>query len=106
MKIIDVSYHQGVNIDFEKVKASGVEGVMIRAGYGKYISQKDRAFERNYKEAKQAGLNVGAYWYSYADSTASAAQEAAVCLQVIKGKTFELPIAFAIEYEPQILEQT
>ena len=106
MKIIDVSYHQGVNIDFEKVKASGVEGVMIRAGYGKYISQKDCAFERNYKEAKRVGLNVGAYWYSYANSTASAAQEAAVCLQVIKGKTFELPIAFDIEYEPQILEQT
>lgn len=64
-KGIDVSTWQG-NIDFSKVKAAGIDFVIIRAGYGREISQKDKYFEQNYKNAKAAGLNVGAYWYSYA----------------------------------------
>lgn len=100
MKGIDVSAHNG-NIDFAKVKAAGIEFVIIRAGYGKAISQKDKNFERNYKAAKAAGLKVGVYWYSYAMSTVEAAQEAAVCLEAIKGKQFEMPIYFDIEEQKQ-----
>ena len=100
MKGIDVSYHNG-NIDFAKVKAAGIEFVIIRAVYGKVISQKDKNFEKNYKAAKAAGLKVGAYWYSYARSSAEAAQEAAVCLEAIKGKQFEMPIYFDIEEQKQ-----
>lgn len=99
-KGIDVSQHQG-NIDFGKVKAAGYDFVIIRAGYGKYASQKDPYFEQNYAGAKAAGLNVGAYWYSYADSTANAKLEAEACLQVIKGKTFEYPIYFDLEERSQ-----
>ena len=40
MKGIDVSKWQG-NIDFAKVKNSGIDFVIINAGYGKEISQKD-----------------------------------------------------------------
>ena len=42
-KGIDVSVWQG-NIDFGKVKASGIDFVIIRAGYGRLISQKDTCF--------------------------------------------------------------
>lgn len=71
IKGIDVSQYQG-NIDFAKVKAAGVMFAIIRAGFGKYTSQKDPYFEQNYKNAKAAGLDVGVYWYSYATSTADA----------------------------------
>lgn len=106
MKIIDVSKWQGNNIDWDKVKAAGIEGVMLRAGYGRYASQKDPTFERNYTEAKRVGLAVGAYWYSYATTATQAAQEASVFLDVLAGKQFELPVAYDIEYEPGILALT
>lgn len=97
---IDVSKWQG-NIDFNKVKAAGVDFVIIRAGYGRYINQKDPYFEQNYTRAKAAGLNVGAYWYSYANSAADAKAEAATCLEAIKGKTFDYPIFFDLEEKTQ-----
>jgi GH25 family lysozyme M1 (1,4-beta-N-acetylmuramidase) len=100
MKGIDVSVHNGI-IDFAKVKAAGIEYVIIRAGYGREISQKDMYFERNYKAAKAAGLLVGAYWYSYADSVSAAQKEAEACIAAIKGKKFEFPIYFDIEEQKQ-----
>ena len=51
-KGIDVSIGRG--IDFDKVKSQGYSFVMINAGYGKYISQKDENFEKNYA-ARQKG---------------------------------------------------
>jgi len=100
MKGIDVSAHNGT-IDFNKVKAAGIEFVVIRAGFGKAISQKDKNFEKNYAAAKAAGLKVGAYWYSYAMSRAEAVQEAGTCLKAIAGKQFEMPIYFDIEEQKQ-----
>ena len=97
---IDVSQWNG-NIDFKKVKATGVDFVIIRAGYGRDVSQKDPYFEQNYKGAKAAGLNVGAYWYSYAVSAADAVKEAEACLKIISGKTFEYPIYFDVEEQAQ-----
>lgn len=97
---IDVSQYQG-SIDFNKVKAAGKRFVLIRAGYGKYIHQKDPYFEQNYARAKAAGLDVGAYWYSYAKTTADAKAEADVCMQVIRGKQFEYPIYFDFEEQSQ-----
>lgn len=100
IKGIDVSEWQG-NIDFDKVKKAGYSYVIIRAGFGRYINQKDPYFEQNYTRAKKAGLNVGVYWYSYATSEADAANEAAVCMEVIKGKKFEYPIYFDLEEQAQ-----
>jgi GH25 family lysozyme M1 (1,4-beta-N-acetylmuramidase) len=97
---IDVSMWQG-NINFDLVKASGIKFVMIRAGYGRYTTQKDEYFEQNYKRAKAAGLGVGAYWYSYALTAEQATEEAKVFLYVIKGKTFEYPVVFDIEDKTQ-----
>ncbi len=99
IKGIDVSHHQG-KINFEKVKNTGIEFVIIRAGYGKYTSQKDKFFEENYKNVKSTGLAVGAYWYSYANSVQEAVQEAKTCIEIIKGKQFEYPIFFDLE-EPK-----
>jgi len=100
IKGIDVSQWQG-DIDFNKVKAAGIDFVILRAGYGRYISQKDPTFEQNYARAKSAGLNVGAYWYSYAQSEADARTEAAVCMEAIRGKQFEYPIYFDLEEQSQ-----
>ncbi len=102
LKGIDVSEHQGV-IDWAKVAKDGVQFAVIRAGYGRELSQKDKYFERNYAGAKAAGIQVGAYWYSYANSVERGEQEARTCLKVLKGKTFELPIFFDQEYEKSIL---
>lgn len=97
LKGIDVSYAQGV-IDWEKVKASGlVDFAILRAGYGKETTQVDTQFERNYAACKRLGIPVGVYWYSYATTAAEAEQEAKVCLQTIRGKQFEYPVAFDIE---------
>lgn len=101
MKIIDVSKHNGI-INWNYVKAAGVEGVIIRAGYGRHISQKDSRFEANYSGALAAGLHVGAYWYSYADSPADAKTEAEVFFEVLKGKKFDLPVYFDIEEQKHV----
>lgn len=97
MNGIDVSVHNGA-IDWQKVKASGkADFCIIRAGYGKSISQKDAKFEQNYAGCKAHGIPVGAYWYSYAITPAEAEAEARTFLQAIAGKQFEMPVYFDIE---------
>ncbi len=100
IKGIDVSKHQG-KIDFKAVRANGIDFVIIRAGFGRYIKQKDPYFEENYTNAKKAGLAVGAYWYSYANSIQEAVEEAKTCIEVIKNKQFEYPIFFDLEEPSQ-----
>lgn len=95
-RVVDVSHHNG-DVDFKAIKANGIYGVIIRAGYGKLISQTDKRFEENYEKAKAAGLKVGAFWYSYAYNTTEAEQEAMTFLDVIKGKCFELPVYYDVE---------
>ena len=99
---IDVSMHQGI-VNMTNVKHnSSKDFVIIRAGYGKYSSQKDPTFENNYKNAVAAGLSVGAYWYSYATTVEDAREEANVFLNAIKGKKFDMPVAFDIEDATQV----
>ncbi len=100
VKGIDISHWNG-SIDFKKVRNAGYDFVIIAAGYGRVISQKDAFFEENYKGAKAAGLKVGAYWYSYAVSESDARLEARTCIEAIKGKVFEFPIWYDIEEELQ-----
>lgn len=101
IKGIDVSKHNG-SIDFNKVKAEGYDFVIIRAGYGKSITQKDKLFEEHYAGARAAGLDIGVYWYSYAIKPEEAKLEALACLDVIKGKRFEYPIYFDLEEAKQL----
>lgn len=90
---IDVSEHQGA-INWTEVSTGFV---VIRAGYGREISQKDKFFDKNYAGCKSRNIPCGTYWYSYAVTPEEAAKEAQVCLEVIKGKKFEYPVYFDIE---------
>lgn len=100
MKGIDAYKGQG-DIDFRKVKEAGYDFVIIQAGFGKYEHQKDICFERNYANARAAGLHVGAYWYSYAETVADARREAELFCEIIKGKQFDMPVAYDVETETQ-----
>lgn len=62
---IDISRWQG-EVDFDQVKADGIDFVIIRAGY---TGGKDIMFETYYAAARAAGLKIGCYMYSYAEST-------------------------------------
>ena len=95
-KVIDLSHHNSVS-DFLAVKNAGIYGVILRAGYGREASQKDRKFDEFYTAAKAVGLHIGAYWYSYADSVADAAKEATACLSCIQGKQFDFPVYYDLE---------
>ncbi len=96
IKCIDVSEWQG-KVDFKKVKAAGYSHAILRAGFGRSSTQVDAEFERNYKNAKAAGVKVGVYWYAYAVDKADAVKEAKACLDVLKGKTLELPVFYDME---------
>lgn len=96
----DISKHNGT-IDWEKVKVSGTDFVLIRAGYGNDISQIDPKFDEYIRGALGQKLHVGVYWFSYAVSMADARKEAEVCKKVIapyKGK-IDFPVAFDYEYD-------
>ena len=90
---IDISRWQGhvnwnvLNTDF----------VIIQAGFGRDISQKDICFEDNYSGCKTENIPCGAYWYSYTDSTEDAVKEANACIEILKGKKFEYPIYYDVE---------
>lgn len=74
--VIDVSNFQG-NINWEAVKAAGVEGAIIRCGWGQDIaSQNDPKFKRNVEECIRLGIPFGVYLYSYAKTTSQAKGEA------------------------------
>lgn len=92
---IDVSSWQG-DIDWEKVKACGVQFAILKAGgsdgsnCGRY---KDKKFERNYAGAKANGVKVGCYYFngSACVSAAAGVADAQHFLSLISGKTFEYP---------------
>ena len=96
LKGIDVSVHNG-SINWNQVKNDGVQFAILRAGYGREISQKDQRFEEYYANAKAVSMPVGSYWYSYATGVEEARIEAQVCLSIIKGKQFEYPVYFDLE---------
>ena len=96
IKGIDVSKHNGY-IDFDKVKNDGIEFVIIRIGYGGSAPVKDERFEENYKNAKKAGLKVGTYLYSYANSDSDVKAETTAILKWLSGKNFDLPFYLDVE---------
>ena len=97
-KGVDISKFQpDGSVDFKKLKSDRYEFAILRAGYGRFLSQKDTAFESHYKKAKAAGLKVGAYHYTYAKTVDEAKQEADCFLTWIKGKELEYPVALNME---------
>jgi GH25 family lysozyme M1 (1,4-beta-N-acetylmuramidase) len=99
LKGIDVSVWQR-SIDWSKTK-SEIDFAILRAGYGKLVSQKDDRFEEYYAACEKYGIPKGAYWFSYATTKAEAIQEAKACIECLKGKKFEYPILFDIEHKTQ-----
>ncbi|MBS6764858.1 MAG: LysM peptidoglycan-binding domain-containing protein [Clostridium sp.] len=96
--IIDVSEHQG-NINWDQVKSTGVEGVIIRCGYGDNIaSQDDKQWKRNADECTRLGIPFGTYIYSYATSMAQAESEAQHVLRCVKGYKLSYPIYLDLEH--------
>ncbi len=96
-KGIDVSGFQG-KIDFKKVKESGVEFVIVKAGYS--VSTVD-TWEINYANAKNSGMKVGAYWYSYAQSIDDGIKEAKAFIKALKGKQLDFPVYLDLEERSQ-----
>lgn len=101
MKLLDVSHWQG-NINFSQVKASGIDGVIIKAGGSDAGFYKDNMFETNYANAKAAGLSVGSYYFVGSGCvTANDGQADAVRFEkIIQGKQFDLPIYMDVETTP------
>lgn len=91
---IDVSRWQG-RIDWQKIKDSGVEFAIIKAGEG--LDMESRFLE-NIQNAKAVGMNCGVYWFSKATSAEEAVQEANACLSVISGYQLEYPVVYDCEY--------
>ena len=99
VKCLDISTWQGY-VDFNKVKSAGYNYVILRAGFGRENSQKDNTFERNYANAKAAGIKVGVYWFSYSTSHSDAYREANACLYCLNGKRLDMPVYYDLEYQP------
>lgn len=89
----DISAHQG-RVDWPALQTAGLYALILRAGYGREASQKDKYFEENYAGAASIGLPVGAYWFSYAATPAEAEAEARACLEVLAGRKLTLPLYF------------
>ena len=96
---IDVSEFQE-KIDWEKVKADGVEFAYMRIARrgattgGLYD---DSQFENNYKGARENGLLVGIYFFSQATTVEEAEEEAQLVLDILNGRSLDLPVVYDLE---------
>ena len=93
---VDVSYFQG-EIDWEAVKADGIDFAMIRAGYRGYTDgfiNMDQNFAQNAQGALDAGLEIGLYFFSQATTENEAVEEARWLLEAAKKYEVTLPLMF------------
>jgi GH25 family lysozyme M1 (1,4-beta-N-acetylmuramidase) len=102
LPVIDVSYHNGT-INWSKVKAAGVQGVIIRCGYRGSSTgalAQDVKFKENIRNAKAAGLKVGVYIFSQAVTKAEGKAEADYAAKLVKstGYSLDLPMVIDVEY--------
>lgn len=83
------------NVNMKLAKQNGMDFVILKAGSG--YSGEDPKFQQNYNNAKAAGLNVGAYWYSYAVNVEEAKEEAVRFMKILGKKQFEYPVYLDFE---------
>lgn len=91
---IDVSEHTG-EIDWDKVKASGIDFAIIRAGYRGSVTGvlvEDARFRDNLDGARAAGLDIGISFFSQAISEVEAIEEASVVLSLLGDRIPEYPV--------------
>ncbi len=99
---VDVSYVQQNKVDWKKAKADGVDFAIIRVGArgygqaGKLIE--DDYYKQNIQAAKEAGLMVGAYFFSQALDSLEAYAEAAYTLELLNGIELDLPVYMDYEF--------
>ncbi len=97
---IDVSRYQK-DIDFYSVKNSGVEFAMIRVGSRGYQTGQvtlDEFFVQNMQRARDAGLDVGVYFYSQAITPQEAVDEANMLIEACKDYKLTYPVAYDMEF--------
>ena len=93
---VDVSAYQG-DIDWETVKASGVDFAFVRCAYRGYGTGEllyDEYFDQNVRGALDAGLGVGVYCFSQAISVEEAIEEADMTLSMLDGYDITYPVVF------------
>lgn len=98
-KGIDVSSWQG-EINFAKVKQSGIDFIIIRCGFRLQQSGKiteDKRFKYNISEANKYGIPVGVYFYSAAINKKEALEEASFVLNLIKDYEVVYPVIYDFE---------
>ena len=79
IKGVDISIYQS-GIDYKKLADDGVKFAIVRAGFAQ---TEDKQLEANVRGCIKRQIDVGYYWYSYANTTEQARKEAAACLRAI-----------------------
>ena len=98
-KGIDVSKYQG-EIDWNKVKADGVEYAFIRLGLRGYESGKivlDEYYEKNMRGANEAGVKAGVYFFTQAVTVEEAKEEADFVIENLSDFDVPYPVVFDVE---------
>ena len=91
---IDVS-RWNKEIDWEKVKADGIEFAIIRCGYRGATSGSlvlDAMYEANIRGAIEAGIPVGVYFFTQATSEVEAVEEASMVISLIEDYDVDYPV--------------
>ena len=102
MKVIDVSEHNGF-INWKKVKASGVNACVIRAGYGR--GNDDKQYKNNIEGAIKAGIEyIGLYWFSYAYTVEMAVSEAYFLNELARKYKDKLNLGVYFDWEYDSME--
>ena len=109
LKGIDVSHHQG-KIDWEKVKASGIDFAIVRVGYSNRNGNGGLNFDKRYvynlQQCNKLGIPVGVYIYCYDRSAAAASITAKAFAKAIKKFKIEYPVVYDIEYDNKDLSKS
>lgn len=96
--VIDVSAWQG-NINWQAVKNSGVEGAIIRVGYG-WDNGFDKQALRNISECRRLGIPFGIYLYSYAyDANTGAAEGSSLVNLLQKAGVSSSDLGYPVYYD-------
>ena len=92
---IDSASGEYLPLDWAAIKAQGVDFVILKAGSSK--SGIEPTFLMDYEGARAAGLEIGAYFYTYSTTVAGITHDAEMLLLWLEGKRFEYPIYLDLE---------
>lgn len=96
---VDLSEFNG-DVDFNKLKKQNIEYAYLRIGWRGYIIPSlhdDKKFEEYYKKAKEAGIDVGVYFFSQAINEEEAIEEANFVIKALKNKKIDTHVVFDFE---------